>query len=115
MRNANVFQYVQHNCWDPIPSEQKGHLWIPTEIYHVALFSPTFVKLDSCSEVAPKNSCPGALLAAARRTGCMDIPRYLQQTALGRNPWDGRFLESFSCSVEKRMIMKQRRGRECAS
>lgn len=77
MRNTNVFHYAQHSCWDPIPSEQKGHLCIPTQIYHVVLFSPTFLKSDSCSEMAPKNSCPGTLLAAACRTGCIDIPRYL--------------------------------------
>lgn len=77
MRNTSGFQYVQHSCWDPIPSEQKGHLCIPTQIYHVVLFSHTFLKSDSCSEIAPKNSYLGAPLAAARRTGCIDIPRYL--------------------------------------
>lgn len=61
------------SCWDPIPSEQKGHLCILTQIYHVVLFSPTFLKLDSCSEIAPKNGCPGAPLAAT----CIDIPRHL--------------------------------------
>lgn len=43
---------------------------------NLSRFSPTFLKLDSCSEIAPKNSCLGAPLAAAHRTGCIDIPRY---------------------------------------
>lgn len=73
MRNTNVLQNIQHSCWDPIPSERKGHLCIPTQIYHVVLFSPTFLKLNSCSDT---NSCPGA----AGRTGCADIPGYLQST-----------------------------------
>lgn len=34
MRNTNVFHYAQHSCWDPIPSEQKGHLCIPTRYLH---------------------------------------------------------------------------------
>lgn len=76
MTNINVFRYVQHSCWDPIPSEWKGHLCILTQIYHIVLFSHTFLK----SEVALKNSGPGGPLAAARRTGCVDTPRCLHGT-----------------------------------
>lgn len=51
MRNTNVFHYVQHSCWDPVPSEQKGQLCILTQIYHIILFSPTLPNMAPLQEL----------------------------------------------------------------
>lgn len=78
MRNTDVFHYVKHSCWDPIPSEQKGQLCILAQIYHIILFSPTLLKLDGYCAGVLWNSCPGASLAATCRSGCILISCYPQ-------------------------------------